>query len=98
HVQNHAASLPILSVVVVGQDFELLDLLDRCSWSVARGNHLVGNVSTVHQIEVASIVERPRSNYVARVPARIEAYARCGGSQTDIIIHLAIDTCDTQRA
>src|SRR5260370_4172254 len=64
HIQDHAGRLTILRVVVVGEDLEFLNFVDRGAGPATSANHLIRDVSPAHVVKIAAEVHRSGTDQV----------------------------------
>src|SRR5260370_18322144 len=64
HIQDYAGRLTIFGVVVVGEDLEFLNFVDRGAGPVPSGNQLIGDVGPVHVVKIAAEVHRSGTDQV----------------------------------
>src|SRR5579859_6251622 len=85
-VQHHVAGLPVLGVVIIGENLKLLDFFDGGAESVTRGDQLIRNVPAVEVHGNTARVGGSRAHDIGGVAGIVVSHAGGGGGQSLIVI------------
>src|SRR5262245_39683192 len=84
HIENNAACLPILGIIVVCQHLELFHFFDRGAQCIPGRDYLVRDISSVKIDLNATVINSSRSDKVAGYGGEIVLDTWSGSSQRRI--------------
>src|ERR1700730_11014102 len=89
YVQDQVTGLAVFGVVVVGENLELLNFLNRRAQRVARGSAPIGDIPPVNVDLDTAVINAAGANQVRGVAGVIVSDSRCRGSQPLIVVRRA---------